>query len=135
MVQQQRNIPRPVAQRRQGDGYNVNAVIQVFAETPGSNHLLQVFMGGRDETAADFFAGLAPLPCRPQSARKRPARTISPRSSWVAAMRRKSIFLAVWPPIRVTTRSSRTRSNLDCSARPKVAISSSNRVPVFASSI
>ena len=62
MVQQQGYVPGPVPQRRQNNGYDVNAVVEGFTETAGSYQFLQVFVGCRDEAEVDLFGALSPDP-------------------------------------------------------------------------
>src|SRR4029077_9314028 len=53
-------VARSLAQRGQQNGYHINAVIEVLAEAPGSDHFLEVFVGGGNEPEIDFLGRLAP---------------------------------------------------------------------------
>ncbi|MDT4824412.1 hypothetical protein FQZ97_576590 [compost metagenome] len=55
LVDQQRNVFHTLAQRRHLDGEYVEAVIEVFAEAAGLDHLLEVLVGGGDDAHIDVL--------------------------------------------------------------------------------
>ncbi len=57
-IDQQKNVIAPLAQRRQGQFENAEPVIEVFAELFFAYRLLQILVGGGDDTDVDGdFAG------------------------------------------------------------------------------
>ena len=59
VVHEQRDGVHALAQRRQMDGDDVEPVVQVFAEAPVPDRLLEVAVGGRDHTRVDAHVALA----------------------------------------------------------------------------
>src|SRR5208282_521238 len=59
VIEKQGNVAGTVAQGGENNGHNVNAVIEVFAESPGSHQFLQVFVGGGDEPEVNLPGALA----------------------------------------------------------------------------
>ena len=48
-LRQQRNVARPLAQRRQSDFHHAQPEKQILAESPGLDHFLQIFIGRGDQ--------------------------------------------------------------------------------------
>ena len=55
LAEQQRDVLRPLAQRRHRDRHRAEAVVQVFAETPRSDGLLEVHIRGGNDADIGFL--------------------------------------------------------------------------------
>ncbi len=53
VLDEERDVARALAQRRQADRHDVEAVEEVFAERAGGDELLEVAVGRRDEAHVD----------------------------------------------------------------------------------
>ena len=54
MIDEQRNVARPLAQRRQPDGDDVDAEVEVLAEAPRLDLVLELAVGRRDHAHVDL---------------------------------------------------------------------------------
>ena len=54
MAGQQRNVVSPLLERRDGDGEGVDSIVQIFAEIPFLQSLLQLLVGGADQADVHF---------------------------------------------------------------------------------
>ena len=54
---QQRDVAQPVAERRQVDGHDVQAIIEVFAKLAFAHHFGQIAVGGRNQPDIDVALG------------------------------------------------------------------------------
>src|SRR6202008_3195289 len=59
MVQQQGNVSCTLAESRQMDRYNVDAIVEILAKPAALDHLFEVFVGSRDEPEINLLGGLA----------------------------------------------------------------------------
>src|ERR1700735_2138717 len=55
MIEEEWDVSRAVAQRRQDDRDYIDPVVKVFTEASGSNHLLQALVGGCDQAEIDLL--------------------------------------------------------------------------------
>src|SRR5450759_3631337 len=58
MIDQQRDVVAPLAQRRDVDGDHVQAIVQIFLEPAVAHHLPDVPVGGGDDAHVDLVAAL-----------------------------------------------------------------------------
>lgn len=57
VLAEERDVAGALAERGEVDGDDVDAVVEVFAEAAGVDHLFEVFVGGADEAEVDFAKG------------------------------------------------------------------------------
>ncbi|MNZ11188.1 hypothetical protein D3C78_280510 [compost metagenome] len=62
LVDQQRDVFHPLAQRRHLDGEDVEAVVEILAEAAGLDHLFEVLVGGGDDAHVDVLGLVAADP-------------------------------------------------------------------------
>jgi hypothetical protein len=62
MFAQQRDIAETFAQRRKLYWDDVDPIVKIFAEAPGTDHFLKIFVGGADQTKIDLAQSAAAEP-------------------------------------------------------------------------
>lgn len=62
MIQQQRHVAAPPAQRRSKNGHDVNSKVEIFAKSPFAHAVFEVVVGRANQPEVDFFRGAASEP-------------------------------------------------------------------------